>query len=43
MIGLDLSYLSNRIQFVSIGGFQSEIKCMKIGVPQGSVLGPFFF
>ena len=37
------SYLTNRIQYVSILGHSSGIKYMKHGVPQGSVLGPLLF
>ena len=34
------SYLSNRKQFVTINGFDSEIPSFQNGVPQGSVLDP---
>ena len=37
------SYLSNRTQFVSIQGFESDTAELKHGVPQGSVLGPLLF
>ena len=37
------SYLSNRKQFISLNGFDSEIKEVTCGVPQGSSLGPLIF
>ncbi|CAH2092484.1 unnamed protein product [Euphydryas editha] len=42
---LDLiaSYLSNRIQHVSINGTKSSGSVLKMGVPQGLILGPFLF
>ena len=37
------SYLRQRSQFVTILGFNSKTKNIKHGVPQGSVLGPYYF
>ena len=37
------SYLDGRLQRVKIGSHRSTAKRIKIGVPQGSVLGPLLF
>ena len=37
------SYLSDRLQFVSINGFNSDYKTVKYGVSQDSVIGPLLF
>ena len=37
------SYLSDRLQFVSILGYDSNKQSITHGVPQGSVLGPLLF
>ena len=37
------SYQCNRSHFVSLGNMNSDEKGIVYGVPQGSVLGPFFF
>ena len=37
------TYLKNRLNFVSINGINSKILQNRVGVPQGSVLGPLLF
>ena len=38
-----VSYLDNRAQRVNINSSLSAFKCINIGVPQGSILGPLLF
>ena len=37
------SYLSNRKQFILYDDFKTEVKIVKCGIPQDSVLGPLLF
>lgn len=37
------SYLKDRKQFVAVGDSQSSLKPVKVGVPQGSNIGPILF
>ena len=43
VLSLIRSYLSDRVQYVSLGKANSTQRTNCIGVPQGSVLGPLFF
>ena len=37
------SYFDNRKQYLNLDGHCSDLKSITAGVPQGSILGPFFF
>ena len=37
------SYLPERQQRIKLNGSFSTLKCSSLGVPQGSVMGPFLF
>jgi len=47
IIGTELdwfkSYLNKRQQFVTVGGMSSDLSLIRLGVPQGSILGPLLF
>ncbi len=42
-VGWFVNYLSDRYQCINIEGLTSSTRNVKIGVPQGSVLGPLIF
>ena len=43
LFGLIKSFLSDRVQRVTLNGKTSDWECIRAGVPQGSILGPLFF
>ena len=38
-----MNYLSGRQQYVEVNGVTSKTKCIRCGVPQGSLIGPRLF
>ena len=42
-LALFKSYLSNRSPFTRINGYDSNVQNIRLGVPQGSCLGPLLF
>ena len=38
-----VSYLNNRVQAVNVGHSMSNFQGIKVGVPQGTILGPLLF
>ena len=43
LLGLIKSFLSDRVQKVILNGKTSDWECIRAGVPQGSILWPFYF
>ena len=39
----EISYFTDRSQFIMYNGTKSSVKLVRCGVPQGFVLGPLFF
>ena len=42
LLTLIKSFLSDRVQRVTLNGKTSDWECMRAGIKQGSLLGPFF-
>ena len=43
LLGLIKIFLSDRFQRITLNGKTSDWECIRVHVPQGSVLGPLFF
>ena len=43
LLELIKSFLSDRVQKVTLNRKTSDWECIRVGVPQGSILGPPFF